>query len=219
MSNVVLKQFTVDESAETIVDIEGRNSGLIAWFLNLVGIDDTIALRCTRTSIEYRSSSFFGASSMLIPLSAVSGIVSGLRKPKEWLYLALGIGGCGIAGSASLAGSGAGSALTGVVFSLVLAAACLLVYSIKKRMSLFVQNGGDLLYGLEFQKSIIEGVEVDSAKVGRAIEAINRAVLSKHAGRRGRPGGLLRAGGPRRRRGTPAAPAHPWRNLTESVRT
>jgi hypothetical protein len=179
MGNVVLKRFTVDENAETMVDIEGRNSGLISWFLNLIGVDDTITLRCTRQLIEYHSSSVFGASSMIIPLSAISGIASGLRKPKEWLYAAGILAVTGISASASLASESAGAALTGIVVSLGLAAICLFFYSIKKRLSLFVQNGGDTLYGLEFQKSVIEGVEIDNEKVTRAILVINKAVLDK----------------------------------------
>ena len=85
------KKFTVDENADTMVDIEGRNAGLFSWFLNLVGIDSSFYLKCHKEYIEYRKASIFGAESLIIPLSAVTGLITGLKKPVQWLYAGIGL--------------------------------------------------------------------------------------------------------------------------------
>jgi len=173
MAHTVLKKFEVDENAEVMVEIHGRNGGILAWLLNIMGLDDTVKLLCTRDYIEYQNNSIFGSTAMMIPLTAVSGLATGIRKPKEWLILA----GLVFAGGLSSA-VGAESfipALLGVVLGLALA----FYYTLQKEMSLNVQNGGDALYGLNFKKSIIEGVSVDSDKLIETVRIMNQAILQK----------------------------------------
>jgi hypothetical protein len=51
------------------------------------------------------------------------------------------------------------------------------VYALRKQMALHVQNGGDKLYGLAFNQSVFEGVDVDIARVEDTIRIINWLVL------------------------------------------
>ncbi len=179
MANYVLKKFTVDENADTMVDIEGRNAGLFSWFLNLVGIDSSFYLKCHKEYIEYRKASIFGAESLIIPLSAVTGLITGLKKPVQWLYASIIWLFLGLATALGLATESVSAAAFAFLFGMFAAGVCIVFYKIKKEMSLGVQNGGDKPYGLSFQKSLIEGVNVDTQKVQLAIEVMNRAILAK----------------------------------------
>jgi hypothetical protein len=51
------------------------------------------------------------------------------------------------------------------------------VYALRKQVGLHVQNGGDKLYGLAFTESVIEGVDVDIARVEDTIRIINWLVV------------------------------------------
>ena len=174
MAHTVLKKFSVDENADVMVEIHGRNGGALAWLLNVMGMDDTAKLLCTKDYIEYQNNSLFGSTAMMIPLAAVSGLATGIRKPKEWL-IAAGVvfaGGCSLAVSAeSVIPAGLG---------LLLGLALAFYYTLQKEMSLNVQNGGDSLYGLNFKKSIIEGVSIDPDKLRETVRVMNQAILSKN---------------------------------------
>jgi hypothetical protein len=171
-SALVLKRFHLDPSAANgeFIEIHGRKPGLVAFLLAMIGIDPTTVFKCSAERIEVKQASVFGAQAMTIPLAAVTGIVGGHTKPVQYLA---------IAGVFFLMALGALTQKSFVAFIVlaVLGLLCGVAYMIKKQMGLHVQNGGDRLYGLEFNRSMIEGVDVDIARVNETIRLINGLVL------------------------------------------
>lgn len=91
-------------------------------------------------------------------------------KPAAYLavavaFLAFGVIGLLVAGA------------TFFVVGLVVAAVCVPAYVLRTQVGLHVQNGGDRLHGLEFRRGVVDGVEVDVARVEDTIRIINWLVL------------------------------------------
>jgi hypothetical protein len=174
---LVLKKFEINQasSADKIIHIVGRKSGFFAFLLTILGLDATTSLRCTRDSVEYKSSSLFGETSVTIPLNQVTGIVGGYKKPIEMLIVA-GISFWTSVVLGLIARNGFIFFSAGVVIPLIL----IIQYLYGKTMNLGVQNGGDKVYGLEFKKGLIEGVAVDIQLVKDSINLLNNSVLQSN---------------------------------------
>ncbi|MAO84411.1 MAG: hypothetical protein CMH50_11100 [Myxococcales bacterium] len=193
MAALVLKKFEVYQQPHggEYVVVHGRQPGLFAYLLSLIGIDPTTVFKCSSERIEVSQGSFFGQTKMTIPLAAVTGIQAGFTKSKSALYLFVFFTVLGLAGLFEWATAGdttygvpAPSPIPGM-FLLFLAAIFGLAYVLKKQMSLYVLNGGDKYWGLDFSRSVIEGVKVDIQKVDDTVELINRLVLAQHQQRSG----------------------------------
>jgi hypothetical protein len=174
-STLVLKRFRINpnDKDEPLVDIEGRSGGLISFLLSLIQVDPTTYLRAYNDHIEFRQVGLSGEQSITIPLSAVSGISGGNSKPFKLLVTA------GISLLTGLPGlfNGIPSLFwVGLIISGILC----LIYSLKKEMNLHIQNGGDKLWGLTFQRSVIENIPINDVAVKKAIFVINKAVLDTH---------------------------------------
>jgi hypothetical protein len=178
---LVLKKFhlSASETDEPIVEIQGRQSGLIGFFLSILKLDDTTSLTCYKDRIEYKSSSLWGEQSLTIPAAAVTGICGGFKKPLGWLIAAAFLFFMGIISSVSIKEGGGIILVLALVISLVF----IIIYFIKKEMNIGVQNGGDKTYGMTFNRSIIENIDVDSDKVTKAIQTINSVVLRSKQGK------------------------------------
>jgi hypothetical protein len=61
-----------------------------------------------------------------------------------------------------------------------LGAVFFLFFILKRDMSLMIQNGGDKMWGLTFQRSVIENVPVDISQVQSALSIINNRILAVH---------------------------------------
>jgi hypothetical protein len=173
---LVLKRFQVDREASSgeYIEIHGRKPGFVAFLLSAIGIDPTTVFKCNAERIEVKEASLFGSKSMTIPLAAVTGIAGGHLKPVLYLALAVILLGFGLVGLA-LVDQGGGVIIFGITFAL--AVICVVVYALRKQVGLHVQNGGDKLYGLAFTESVIEGVDVDIARVEDTIRIINWLVV------------------------------------------
>jgi len=174
---LVLRKFEVNPESKdgaALVEVAGRVGGVISYFLTLIDVDPTTYLKCFPDRIEFREASLFGEHNMTIPLPAISGIVGGYTKPFKLLITA------GVFFIGALLGLGAGEGFL-AFFSLAISIAFLIAYILKKEMGLQVQNGGDKLWGLTFQRSVIENVTVDIDLVRRAVAVINDTVLRAHA--------------------------------------
>ena len=173
MPILVLKRFKIDETAPDMVIVEGRNAGLLSWFLNAIGVDYTTSLRCTKDKIVYKRSSIFGKVTMTIPLQSITAVIAGTKKPKQLLGWAVLVFGGAISLAVETRQNMEYILGTGALITIGL----LIAYALSKSMGIFVQNGSDTEYGLQFKASVVENVPVNSAKVNRAIDIINRAVL------------------------------------------
>jgi hypothetical protein len=176
MTALALKRFDINESAagqEESLHVTGRQAGLMAFLMSLAKIDPITEIKCNDERIQVVQSSFFGRQTIDIPIGAVTGIVGGHKKPRGFLVaipIVLILGG-------SMTGS-AESAIP-ILVALVISVILFIFYIVKKEMALYVQNGGDALWGLSFNRNVIEGVAIDNEKVDRAIKLINRKVLNR----------------------------------------
>jgi hypothetical protein len=87
---LVLKKFSINKTATgqvPIIDIIGRQSGLITWFLTLIGLDTTSSLKVTATDFSLRDTSLFGQQHSVIALSSISSVHCGYRKPVVYLFI------------------------------------------------------------------------------------------------------------------------------------
>ena len=173
---LVLKQFQVDENAETLLTIKGRQEGIIAWVLSMVGLDPTVEMVCNRQEIVYKSSSArHGQQNINIPNTAVTAVVTGYTKPFSLLV---------VAGLFVLGGLfGASQAVWLLYLGLIIAGICLIAYTLNKEMFFGVYNGGDkCIASLTTKRSVIEGVNVDFDKFEKAATLLTRVVLESTAG-------------------------------------
>ena len=80
---LVLKQFQIDHTGASGANlyVKARSPGIIAFILNLMGLDPTATVKVDRGSIEFRSSSIKGMDSVTSGLTSVAGFIGGYRKP------------------------------------------------------------------------------------------------------------------------------------------
>jgi hypothetical protein len=88
-SALVIKEAKVNEDGPLYVKIKGRKSGLIAWFLALIGIDTTTTFEVYENRVEFTEGSLSGRIKEMIPLSSISNLGTGYMKPVIWMVLAI----------------------------------------------------------------------------------------------------------------------------------
>lgn len=173
---LVLKKFHIGPSLDQngpVVEIQGRQPGIIGFILSILNLDDTTSLICYSDRIEYKSSSFWGEQALTIPAAAVTGIIGGFKKPLGYLIAAIFVFIIGL-----VIGNGMNEASSVVILlALFISAILVLLYYLKKEMNMGVQNGGDKIYSISFNRSVIENIDVDIDKVKLAISMINQVVL------------------------------------------
>jgi hypothetical protein len=171
---LVLKKFSINKAATgqtALVDIVGRQGGLISWFLTLIGLDTTSSLKVTSTDVSLKDSSLFGQQHSVVAISSISSVHCGYRKPFSYFFLSavcllLGLGG-------AISGGGFAAFFGGII----LAAIFFVGYFLKKTLVIaVVPRGGDRTIGLPFKRSVVENVAVDIQQVELAVGIINSLV-------------------------------------------
>ena len=135
---LVLKKFAINKTATghaALVDIVGRQGGLISWFLTLIGLDTTSTLKVTATEFSLRFASLFGQQHSVVAISSISSVHCGYRKPIGYFFISaicllLGLGGALSAGIRSF------------FVGFILAAIFFVLYYLKKTMVLYVVSRG-----------------------------------------------------------------------------
>ena len=180
---LVLKEFRIDENAETFINIKGREEGILSWLLSMIGLDPIVEMQCNRMGILYRSSSARkGQLNITIPNSAVTGVVAGYNKPFFLLVFAaiFIIGGFFFGGFSYGRGSGMFR-----ILGLIIGIALIVTYMLKKNLIFGVYNGGDKLVAhLIVKRSVIEGIAVDFDKFEKAAALLNKVILESSVSRK-----------------------------------
>lgn len=179
---LVLRKFRVDSEPSKqeppIVEVEGRKPGLIAFFLTLIGIDNTTTLWITRREVCFRAGSLFGEITSMVPLTAVASAHSGYAKPIGRLIAA----GVVLFLSFSMAVSAPRDLPVGggtiILIGLVIALILVISYALGKKMALYVESSGGATFGLIFKRSVIEGVAVDIDRVKAVVDLIRELVIA-----------------------------------------
>lgn len=86
---LVVKEKFINENGPIYVRIVGRKSGLVSWFLTLIGIDTTTVLQITEDVVQFQNGSLSGNIKEVIPVASISNLGTGYLKPV--LYLIYGI--------------------------------------------------------------------------------------------------------------------------------
>lgn len=180
MAALVLKKWKVKntpvDQAGNYVDISGRQSGLIAWVLALVGIDPTTTLKISKTRIEFQTTALSGTISRMIPLQGVCSTYYGYRKPWKqaigvfivcsFLFNFLAVYFFAISFvhkkrdfyNTDFSFSVGIVGLLGLVAAIIIA---LLYYFLNRTLMIgFVEKSG-LINAIKFKRSVIENIDVD----------------------------------------------------------
>ncbi|MDD4241716.1 MAG: hypothetical protein PHG54_09815 [Smithellaceae bacterium] len=175
---LVLRTFKIDEtpSANVLVDIAGRASGITAWLLTVMGFDAVTSLKVTDKEVTFRSSSLFGQTYQVIPLPSVSSTHCGYSKPIGYLI----VGAIFLIGGifSGLAQQG-GSAF--IIIGLVIGGIFLIAYYLSKKILISLETNGGLVLGLSFKRSVIENISVDIEQALKAIGIVNQKVIDSQA--------------------------------------
>ncbi len=86
---LVIKEAEVNENGPLYIKIKGRKSGLLAWFLTLIGIDTTTTFEVYENRIEFTEGSLSGRIKEMIPLASISNLGTGYMKPIIWMVWAI----------------------------------------------------------------------------------------------------------------------------------
>lgn len=183
MATYVVKSWYADQKMNPhgqYVSIKGRAPGLISWVLSLLGVSPTVSLQCGCNNFVYEAGSLSGKQVKTIPLSKISSVYYGYAKPwKQALAIAL----IGVT-LATPFYAATQSGLASAFIILVCLALGFAYYLLNKDFSIGVCEVGGIVSGIDFRRSLIEGVTVDEGaaeKVHLIIQALVERVTNKHS--------------------------------------
>jgi hypothetical protein len=190
-----LKRFDVTKEGTSDgvhLSIHCRRRGLRAAVRTMLGLDLNVALEVKKDSIAFTDQSLFAETYHTIPITAVRGVVAGIRRP-IWklifsaVFCALGVASFIAAGQGGLlteytAGSRDSELATfigGGAAALVIALGLLILHIRQKRLFIEFEYGGSRPKGLLLQRSW--RVLVHVPKVREAVALVNDLVVSASA--------------------------------------
>jgi hypothetical protein len=162
------------------VEVVGRESGIISWFLALLGIDPNYSLQMQYDKLFYEARSVFGYRRVVLPLASVSSLYFGYAKPWKLalFWFALFAFGAFMAADMHEWGWAGLLFLLGIIISV-------LIFIFNKVLTLGVSEQNGDSYTLQFKRSVIEGQEINEQSLER-ITQIFVAIVDAHKARSGR---------------------------------
>ena len=186
MSALVIKAWRAESKAiddqNNFVSITGREGGLIAWILSLMGVDPTTTILVGLDRVEFSSASLAGTESRIIPLQSVCSTYYGYHKPWKtaasivftFLFIGLSVG-VGAAERGSMGGAFTSFIVTFAV-GIFLA---LIYYFLNRTLTLgFVENSG-VVNGIRFKRSVIENVDINQERAKAVCILVQRLIEAK----------------------------------------
>ena len=186
MSALVIKAWRADkkpiDGQNNFVSITGREGGLIAWVLSLMGIDPTITILVGIERIEFSSASLAGTESRLIPLQSVCSTYYGYHKPWKaaaWIIATFMFIGLSIGSAAAEGGSQGGAFASFMMTSAVGVVIALIYYFLNRTLTLgFVEHSG-VVNGIRFKRSVIENVDINHEQAKAVCIIVQRLIEAK----------------------------------------
>ncbi len=186
MSALVIKAWKAEskpiDDKNNYVSITGRESGLIAWVLSLMGVDPVTTIRVGMDRVEFSSSSLAGTQSRLIPLQSVCSTYYGYHKPWKAavgivaFFLFLGTSFASDAARTGTLGNGAsiflGAGAVGFIFALV-------YYFLNRTLTLGFVEGSGHVSGIKFKRSVIENIDINEAQAKAVCTLVQRLIEAK----------------------------------------
>lgn len=158
---LVLKKWAVSKSpnaAGNYVHLVGREAGLFAWLLSLLGIDPTTEVEIRENLILFTTGSLAGREKRVIPLKSVCSAYYGYEKPWK-VALVIGV------------------LLMPFFFIGLLAGP--LYYFLNKQLTVGVVETSSWVGGFSFKRSVIEGQNIDENKAYEVIDIIRSLIEQK----------------------------------------
>ena len=156
--SLVIKKWKVTHTPtanESLVSIQGRQSGVIGFLLSLIGMDPTVKFDMDHMKVSYTASSWGGTKRVVVPMTKVATGYFGYTRPwKEALVL-----GCVLL----------------PVFGIGLIAGPL-YYFLNKRLEFGVRAVSGESFPFAFQRSVIEGQNIDEQAGNHILEMIEREI-------------------------------------------
>lgn len=167
MTGYVIKSWKAQdvpiEGTDSFVKIHGRAGGLLSWMLGLMNISPTVTLDVGSDKIAFEQGSLEGSMVHRTPLEHLCSTFYGYTKPwKEAVVVGVLVG----ALTFFLAG------IPGII-------AGILYYYLKKTLTVGYTDIGGNSHAISFQRSVIEGQQIDENEAGRVCAIIQRLVDQK----------------------------------------
>jgi hypothetical protein len=186
MSALVIKSWRAEtkpiDDQNNFVSITGREGGLIAWILSLMGIDPTTTILVGLERIEFSSASLAGTESRLIPLQSVCSSYYGYHKPWKaaaWIIAIFMFVGLSIGSAVAEGGSQGGAFTSFIVTSAVGVVIALIYYFLNRTLTLgFVEHSG-VINGIRFKRSVIENVDINQKQAKAVCIIVQRLIEAK----------------------------------------
>ncbi|MBQ9789681.1 MAG: hypothetical protein IJW31_08825 [Lentisphaeria bacterium] len=163
---LALKEKVINPDGPLFIRLVGRKSGLVDWFLNLIGINTTTTLEVYEDRIEYSYGSLSGNVLELIPLSKVSNCVCGRFKPVILLFIALL---CFF------------FAFVTFGLTLIITIICVIYYFLKKTTVITIIPNSASAAGVAFKRSIIENQSISDEEAKQIITLVASLVEKANA--------------------------------------
>lgn len=173
MSGLVLKKWHIDSHAENgdAITIVGREGGLLAWILALMGIDPTTSIRVDADRVEFTSVSLSGMESRMLPLQGICSTYYGYYKPWKAAL--------GILIAMLVIGYSSHSFGMLVLFLLLGLAGAGVYYFLNRTLTLgFVEQSG-VVNGIKFKRSVIENVDINAEQAKEVCKLIQTLIELK----------------------------------------
>ena len=171
---LVIQNFKIDESAVDVnVEITGRASGITAWILTMMGLDEVTKLLVHKTKIVFTSASLSGELHQVIPMASISSAHCGYSKPIFLLFFGV------ILLIAGLIASLASNATVLLIVGLILGGLFVLLYFLSKKISIVLETSGGMQLSLSFKRSVIENVSIDLEQALKVIRIINDNIVKQ----------------------------------------
>ena len=168
---LVLRRFSISKpGSPTLIEICGRDAGPIDWLLTSMKLKDETELRITGDQISFIRASVFGKKHQTIPIQSVASASSGYRSPVGFLLFGV---------IAILIGLFSRSG-TIIAFSVIIAAICVLLYILGKKIIVSIETSGGSDVGISFARSVIENIPVDLDQAQKVVDVINQEITRRH---------------------------------------
>ncbi len=175
---LVLKEFALNYNGPVYVHIVARSSGLISWFLTMLGIDVTTTFEVYADRIEFKRGSLSGQIQTILPLRSISVTSTGYTKPILFFAFALFFFLIGLFMLPAMMVHG-GELGIFVFCAWMIGLACILFYFLNKSLLIAVVSHSGLPAAICFKRSVIEGVGIGSDQAQEVINIITQLLMQQ----------------------------------------
>jgi len=176
---LVLKKFQLRTKPQRrdpiVIEAIGRRSGLMAFLLNLFGLDPTTYLTITQVEVTKRSTSVFGQSMDVIPIKEIASVHASASSPIALIFMAIFVAVLGLPLLAMEPASYLGP--------LVVAGAFVVGYFLQgHKFTLGIQSRGGTSIAMSIKPKVVDGKTVDVNTLQTVVIIIRELVIASHGG-------------------------------------